>query len=93
MTFGFTIQSLSSQTQDLMIDYVINFVKANGKQSEKVFKLAKKSLSAKQEITIDKKHSFKKITTRKYYPGKHAIKLLINGKCYDGMDFDLSEQV
>ncbi|MEB3960631.1 hypothetical protein OKJ48_10300 [Streptomyces kunmingensis] len=36
-----------------------------------------------------REHSFRLITTRRYYPGRHAISLQINGVESERADFDL----
>ncbi|MGD1836286.1 MAG: DNA alkylation repair protein [Nitrososphaeraceae archaeon] len=83
------IEFLSKYNQLLMIDYIIHFIKSNGKHSEKVFKLTVKTCKKDQLIKIRKKHSFKQMTTRKHYPGIHIIQLLINGHRYNKQEFML----
>lgn len=80
LSLSFQLTNMEDKAVDLMIDYRVHFLKANGKQSPKVFKLAKKRLKPGESIRIEKNHSFKIIGTRKYYPGDHAIELQINGK-------------
>jgi len=66
--------------QALVIDYRVNHLKANGSLTPKVFKWTKKSISKKNPVILSKKHSIKKISTRKYYPGGHEIEIQVNGK-------------
>ena len=75
--------------QKLMIDYVIHYMKSNGKQSEKVFKLAVKNAKENENINLSKKHSFRQMTTRKHYPGKHIVELVVNGKRFARHEFIL----
>lgn len=89
--FSFEIKSKSRQAQNLVIDYVIHHVKANGKLKPKVFKLAKKKLSGGESLRISKRHSFRPITTRKYYAGKHALEIQINGSKYEKVEFELRQ--
>ncbi len=64
----------------LMIDYVIDFVKANGKTKPKVFKWKKVTLAKGEVITITKKHHLKAdATTFIIRPGLHEISLQVNG--------------
>ena len=77
----------SAEEQALMIDYRIYFVKANGSLKAKVFKLRKLKLSG--ELTINKSHAIKPISTRKYYPGEHWLEILINGQPHDKVKFNL----
>jgi 3-methyladenine DNA glycosylase AlkC len=87
--FCFQFDFVSSVDQDLMIDYILYFMKANGKLAPKVFKLSKKKVFAGEQIVFKKKHSFRKISTRVYYPGKHALEIMINGKKFDRKEFTL----
>jgi 3-methyladenine DNA glycosylase AlkC len=86
------IVSRGFQPQRLMIDYVVHFVKANGRPSPKVFKLSKKTLLPGDTLIIEKRIPFQAITTRKYYPGPHRLELQINGVIVGGVDFELVEQ-
>jgi len=89
ITFSFNVTSCEDNSSKVMIDYVVHFMKANGKQAPKVFKAAKKTLAAGETITITKKHSFQQRSTRKHYSGAHALEVQINGKKYTRADFEL----
>lgn len=91
LNFDFELKSTSSQQQKLVIDFIIHFVKANGKQRGKVFKLKNITLKADQRLTLTKKHSFKIISTRKYYIGEHSVEILINGKSMGKINFILTK--
>ena len=80
-----------NKAQKLVVDYVVYFMKANGKLAAKVFKLKNILLAANETITIAKNHSFKLITTRRYYAGGHQLAIQINGKEVARTDFDLSD--
>jgi 3-methyladenine DNA glycosylase AlkC len=80
VNFSFDLESKTENAQKLVVDYIIHFVKANGEQRGKVFKLKNITLKANEKITLSKSHSFKKISTRKYYTGEHAIEIVVNGK-------------
>lgn len=87
MDFSFDIQS--STKANVMIDYLIHHQKSNGKRTEKVFKLNSKTLEANKVVAIKKKHSFKLITTRVYYPGEHVIEIMVNGHRLAKLHFDV----
>ena len=72
-----------------MIDYVIHFMKANGKLAPKVFKLSKKTIKKGELLHLTKKHAFRPISTRKHYPGHHRLGLQINGQVLAEVDFEL----
>lgn len=89
LTFSFDLTSKSANSQALMIDYAVHFVRANGTQSPKVFKLRKLDLASKASISISKKHSFKAISTRRYYSGTHKIEIQVNGSIIAQAEFEL----
>jgi hypothetical protein len=92
VTFSFDVESLSDEPQNLMIDYVVYAMKASGKLAPKVWKLTKKTLQPGEILHIFKGHSFGPVTTRKHYPGEHAIEPKINGKPFGRARFVLSEK-
>lgn len=79
-TLTFELTLLAEKTQNLMVDYVIHFVKANGKTSEKVFKWRKTKIKAGDPLHLSKNHAIKPITTRKYYAGVHLVEVQLNGR-------------
>lgn len=89
LDFTVSITSTSKEDQKLIIDYVIHHMKANGKRSEKVFKLKTMTLKASETLDISKSHLFKNITTRRYYSGEHLINILVNGEANQTLSFDL----
>ena len=90
LTFAFQIESKADRPQKLMIDYVIHYRKANGQTAPKVFKLTTRTLAARARETIEKKHAFKPIGIRPYYPGEHAVEIQINGRPHGRASFVLS---
>lgn len=85
----FDLTSTATTEQNVMIDYIMHFVKANGKTAPKVFKLKKSTLEAGETMFIEKSHSIRPITTRKYYAGQHHIDIQVNGKIVGSADFEL----
>ena len=91
LTFTFDIISEADRPQALIIDYVVYLLRANGSHSPKVFKLSKRTLQPGETLTIERKHSFRPVTTRKYYPGQHAIQPQVNGKRFGRVTFTLAQ--
>ncbi|MCU4675685.1 DNA alkylation repair protein [Catenovulum sp. 2E275] len=89
LSFNFSINSESAQTQQLVIDYKLYFMRANGKQNGKVFKLKNLTIQPEQSLNINKSHSFKPVTTRKYYPGEHKLEIMVNGVVMQMAEFEL----
>ena len=91
VTLSFDIKSMSGEPLNLMIDYAVYHMRANGTLSPKVFKLAKKAIQPGEVLHIEKAHSFAPVTTRKYYPGEQAIEPKINGRLFGRAGFLLKE--
>lgn len=89
LTFGFTIHSSSAAPQRLALNYVIGFLKANGKQREKVFRLPDKLIPPGGSLTVTKTHEFKPYKNQSFYPGMHSIGIRINGEAYFKTPFTL----
>ncbi len=89
LSFSFELRSTGDCSQRLMIDYVMRFMKANGKTAPKVFKLRKMTINAGQRLRLEKSHAIRPITTRRYYPGKQRLEIQVNGRILGGADFAL----
>jgi 3-methyladenine DNA glycosylase AlkC len=79
ISFSFKLNLKIPKKQKVRIEYIVHFVKANGKTSPKVFQI-KESEMAPGEHVIYKKHSFKNMSTRKHYPGEHNFEVVVNGE-------------
>lgn len=79
VTIAFDVTSKSRQSQHVLVDFRIHFVKSNGKSSPKVFKLRELDLAPKATVSLSKRVSLKEMTTRKHYPGRHKVDVVING--------------
>jgi len=87
--FAFQLQSKNSKPQTVVIDYAVHHMKANGKTSPKVFKLQTPEIAPGATVKLTKRHAIRPVTTRKYYPGEHAVEILINGKTFGQTGFTL----
>ena len=76
----------------LAIDYLVHHSKATGAQTSKTFKLTTATLAPGESLTRSREHSFRPITTRRYYPGPHAIELQVNGVIVGRAEFELVPQ-
>ncbi len=74
------LQSRSKRTQTLAIDYAIHHVKADGSSAPKVFKGWVLQLQGQATKELEKNHSMRLITTRRYYAGRHKVTVHINGQ-------------
>ncbi|WP_109300811.1 DNA alkylation repair protein [Aquimarina sp. AU474] len=87
--FSFKLHNSSNSSSKIRLEYGIYYKKANGTLSRKVFKISEKIYEANTITEIQKKQSFKIITTRKFYKGQHRLSLIVNGKEFQKIDFML----
>ena len=75
--FSFDILTTEKMNK-LRIEYKLDFLRANGKHNSKVFKISEVEnfIGVKN---IEKKYSFKPISTRRYYEGLHKVYIIVNG--------------
>lgn len=84
-----TLTSTARATQDLVVDYVVHHVRANGGTSPKVFKGWKLTLAPGDTRALAKRHSLRPVTTRTLYPGTHRVEVLVNGAAVAAAAFEL----
>ncbi|MEL7422450.1 MAG: DNA alkylation repair protein [Bacteroidota bacterium] len=91
---AFRFELAHSQNRPLLIrlEYAMYFRKANGSLSKKVFKISEKEYAPQARVHIERKQSFKPITTRKYYAGLHQVAIIANGRAFAAHDFTLKTQ-
>jgi 3-methyladenine DNA glycosylase AlkC len=71
------------------IEYGIDYVKATGKTSRKIFQISETTCQTGQILNFERKHSFKDLTTRTHYKGQHQLAIIINGVEKAVVQFDL----
>jgi len=76
--FEFELSVKSGTLGKLRLEYGVYFMKSNGKQARKIFKISESDYQMKNKKVV-KRYSFKAISTRKYYVGEHAVVLVVNG--------------
>lgn len=88
---SFDLNITAARDENLMVDYVIDFVKSNGKTAPRVFKLKKLAIKRGATVNLRKNHKFlKDSTTFTHYIGAHRIYLQVNGQQHDAHDFTLT---
>jgi hypothetical protein len=80
VTLSFDLRNPSSKRERVLVDFRVHFAKARGKTGAKVFKLKQVTLAPRETVRLAKKISLKEMTTRKHYPGKHAVDVMLNGR-------------
>lgn len=89
VTFTVTLRNDAAAPQQLLIDYLIHYVKASGRTSPKLFKFTSRTLAPGETITLSKKHPLRPVTTRIHYPGQHKLQVQINGQIMGDALFEL----
>jgi 3-methyladenine DNA glycosylase AlkC len=89
LRFSFELISTAKRVQQLLVDYAVHFVKANGATRAKVFKLRKIVLSPSARVELESKVSFENMTTRRHHPGRHRLDVLINGVAHPLAEFEV----
>lgn len=90
LDFGITLVNETDVLQVLMLDYAIHHRKKDGTMSPKVFKGRSLTLGARERLHLDRRHAFRPITTRTYYPGEHRLDILVNGMSLASASFHLA---
>ncbi|HAL53051.1 MAG TPA: DNA alkylation repair protein, partial [Sphingobacterium sp.] len=89
LIFSFEIENGSSTAKSLRLEYGLYYQKSNGQLSRKVFKISERIYQGAEINRIERKQSFKLITTRKFYAGKHKISIIVNGRERVQQEFEL----
>lgn len=79
VSFSFSIENTTAVPKTVRLEYGLYYHKANGKLAKKVFKISERVYKPAEKATVTRKQSFKRITTRVFYPGEHQLSLIING--------------
>ena len=88
LDFEFELISKNKELGQLRVEFILDFMKSNGKTAGKIFKISEGQYSQSSR-NISKYFSFKPISTRKYYPGEHFISIVVNGKVMAKKRFEL----
>ncbi|WP_455825685.1 DNA alkylation repair protein [Pseudomonas graminis] len=88
---SFSLESTAEIAQKLVVDYAIDYVKSAGHSAAKVFKLKALTLGAGEHQHISRAQHIRELTTRKHYPGKHRVHVLVNGERLGSAEFELRD--
>ncbi|MEN8222389.1 MAG: DNA alkylation repair protein [Acidobacteriota bacterium] len=88
--FSFNLDVKDKKSVKVRIEYRVDFMKSNGKLSGKVFKITENTFKPGIK-KYNRKHQFADMSTRKHYPGKHIVAIIINGEEKNSVSFELTE--
>lgn len=89
LQFSFSI--VSETNSKVRIEYAIDYVKKNGKQSRKIFKISEVNFEKNKIKKYNRRQSFKNMTTRTHYPGLHTLSIIVNGTIKESIDFHINK--
>lgn len=73
------VRNGTTDTQPVLVDLRMHFVKANGSSAPKVFKGASFQLAPGEDGRVRKTVSLAQQTTRTHHPGQHRVEAMVNG--------------
>jgi 3-methyladenine DNA glycosylase AlkC len=89
LPFSLVVENTGSKSSSIRVEYKVYFKRLNKPFGEKVFQITSTNLVGYASLTLERKHSFKPITTRNYYPGEHYISLIVNGEEGEKVRFEV----
>jgi len=87
LDFGFTFLSQEKKSTRFRLEYAVDYQTRSGKVSRKIFKLTENTFEPFEPIQILRKQSFKDLTTRKHFKGRHYLRIFANGRELAGSEF------
>jgi 3-methyladenine DNA glycosylase AlkC len=78
--FSFEVSHLSDVATTIRLEYGVYYLRQNGTLSRKVFKISERIFAPQEKAVIERNQSFRIITTRQFYVGKHQLSLIVNGE-------------
>jgi 3-methyladenine DNA glycosylase AlkC len=89
VSIRFALRSRSKATQSVLVDLAIHFAKASGRTTRKVFKLKRIVLPPRGRVELQARVSMAVHTTRKPYPGRHVVEIIVNGRAQLAGSFEV----
>lgn len=74
------------------VEFAVDYVKNSGRRSRKVFHVTETEMAADTQRSFIKTLSFRQLTTRVHYPGRHTLTILINGEEKQAVDFEITDK-
>lgn len=90
VVFTFDMNIADKKESSVRLEYAVDYLKANGKHSKKVFKITE-NMYQPGIHSFKRSQSFQNMSTRVHYPGQHRIAIIINGEEKAKISFDLRD--
>lgn len=78
VVYSFELTVATEAACNVRLECAVDYAKARGKRSHKVFQLGEREQPPGQQ-TLTRKLSFADLSTRKHYPGEHSLAIRVNG--------------
>ncbi len=87
--FEFELHNDETEARKVRLEYRVDYVKARGKRSGKVFQI-KEAEMAPGAHGVKRKLALKDLSTRKHHPGVHGLAVIVNGVEKESTSFELT---
>jgi len=77
-TFSFNLEA-KQEIGKVRVEYAIDYLKSNNTHNKKLFMITQNEIKSSVK-NFHKKQSFKDMSVRKHYLGKHYLSIVVNGK-------------
>ena len=91
LQFQFHLNNKNNEDKIIRLEYAVHYKKSKGHLAKKVFKFSEKIYPSNQLTKVERKQSFKLITTRVFHTGIHQLSIIINGTESEALEFELIE--
>ncbi|MCD0488593.1 DNA alkylation repair protein [Pedobacter sp. MC2016-14] len=89
--FSFKVLNNNASPHVVRLEYGIYYMKSKGHHARKVFKISEKLYQPGEQIMVQRKQSFRVITTKKFYTGEHRVSIILNGEEKGILSFELRD--
>lgn len=89
--FSFSLRYNGDVARTVRLEYAIDFLRKDGSFWRKNFQISEIVVQPGETVQRTRRHSFRPITTRRYYLGSHGIAVVINGNVLAEASFLLTE--
>jgi len=91
LDFSLELRRQGSALGRVRVEFGIDFLRSNGSWNRKVFKISESVVGQKTK-RIERRFSFRQISTRRYYAGLHRVAIIVNGREVAQNDFELKRE-
>lgn len=77
--FFFDLDVEEKESCRVRLEYRVDYAKSQGKRSKKIFQISENDYQP-GIYAFKRKQTFEDMSTRKHYPGKHSIAVVVNGE-------------